>query len=237
MHTKRSTRKSLTDQAAELVEQVTPHVEAARERLVNDYLPVAQTMLADATRDRPRRGARMHATQPRRRPPTPRSPPARRARRRRRRPGRRPAGWLPPRPPPPPSPRRWPTRWPQKVEPHRGRKKRALLLLGLVGLGGFVVKKLRRLEHPDLHSARTRPVPSPRPAPRRRPADQGEHAAGSPAGPSADPDAPDCDRRSGWRVPRRGGVGRAEEPHEVTTPDAAGVEPRTSPASTTPSRA
>ena len=47
MRTKRA-KKTLTDQAAELVEQVQPHVEAARERIVNDYLPAAQSMLADA---------------------------------------------------------------------------------------------------------------------------------------------------------------------------------------------
>lgn len=48
MPTKTPSKKTLTDQASELVEQVTPHVEAARERIVNDYLPVAQTVLADA---------------------------------------------------------------------------------------------------------------------------------------------------------------------------------------------
>lgn len=47
MRTKNA-RKSLTDQAAELVDQVQPHVEAARERIVNDYLPAAQSALADA---------------------------------------------------------------------------------------------------------------------------------------------------------------------------------------------
>ncbi|HEX2894332.1 MAG TPA: hypothetical protein VHO29_10065 [Marmoricola sp.] len=48
MRTKTPSKKTLTDQAGQLVEQVTPHVEAARERIVNDYLPVAQTVLADA---------------------------------------------------------------------------------------------------------------------------------------------------------------------------------------------
>lgn len=48
MRTRRSSRKSITDQAVELVDQVGPHVEAARDRLVNDFLPAAQSMLADA---------------------------------------------------------------------------------------------------------------------------------------------------------------------------------------------
>lgn len=48
MRTKSSSKKKLTDQAAELVEQVQPHVDAARDRIVNDYLPVAQSVLADA---------------------------------------------------------------------------------------------------------------------------------------------------------------------------------------------
>lgn len=48
MRTKTPSKKTLTDQAGQLVEQVTPHVEAARERIVNDYLPVAQSMLAEA---------------------------------------------------------------------------------------------------------------------------------------------------------------------------------------------
>ena len=48
MPTKTPPKKTLTDQAAEFVEQVTPHVEAARERIVNEYLPVAQTVLTEA---------------------------------------------------------------------------------------------------------------------------------------------------------------------------------------------
>jgi elongation factor P--beta-lysine ligase len=48
MRTKSSSKKKLTDQAADLVEQVQPHVDAARDRIVNDYLPVAQSVLADA---------------------------------------------------------------------------------------------------------------------------------------------------------------------------------------------
>src|SRR4051795_13673941 len=48
MRTSSMSKKALTDQASDLVEQVTPHVEAARERLANDYLPMAQEVLADA---------------------------------------------------------------------------------------------------------------------------------------------------------------------------------------------
>jgi hypothetical protein len=48
MRTKTPAKKTFTDQAADLVEQVTPHVEAARERIVNEYLPVAQTVLTEA---------------------------------------------------------------------------------------------------------------------------------------------------------------------------------------------
>lgn len=48
MRTKSSSKKKLTGQAADLVEQVQPHVDAARDRIVNDYLPVAQSVLAEA---------------------------------------------------------------------------------------------------------------------------------------------------------------------------------------------
>lgn len=48
MRTKTPSKKTLTEQASELVEQVSPHVEAARDKVVNDYLPVAQSVLADA---------------------------------------------------------------------------------------------------------------------------------------------------------------------------------------------
>ena len=48
MRTKTPTGKKLVDHANDLVEQATPRVEAARDRFVNDYLPVAQVALADA---------------------------------------------------------------------------------------------------------------------------------------------------------------------------------------------
>jgi hypothetical protein len=48
MRTKTPSKKTLTEQASDLVEQVSPHVEAARDKVVNDYLPVAQSVLADA---------------------------------------------------------------------------------------------------------------------------------------------------------------------------------------------
>jgi hypothetical protein len=48
MRTKTPSKKTLTEQANQLVDQVSPHVEAARERIVNDYLPAAQTALAEA---------------------------------------------------------------------------------------------------------------------------------------------------------------------------------------------
>lgn len=48
MRTKTPSKKTFTEQASELVEQVSPHVEAARDKVVNDYLPVAQSVLADA---------------------------------------------------------------------------------------------------------------------------------------------------------------------------------------------
>jgi vacuolar-type H+-ATPase subunit H len=48
MRTRTPSKKRLADQASDLVEQVTPHVEAARDRIVNDYLPAAQELLADA---------------------------------------------------------------------------------------------------------------------------------------------------------------------------------------------
>jgi len=49
MSTNTAMKKSLTEQASGLVDQVTPYVEAARDRIVEDYLPAAQSMLADAT--------------------------------------------------------------------------------------------------------------------------------------------------------------------------------------------
>jgi hypothetical protein len=47
MHLKKSS-KNLIDHASDLVDTVTPHVEAARDKIVEDYLPMAQGAVAGA---------------------------------------------------------------------------------------------------------------------------------------------------------------------------------------------
>jgi hypothetical protein len=217
MHTKRSTRKRLTDQAAELVEQVTPHVEAARERLVNDYLPVAQTMLADAkdtARDvaqDARAAAQEAAASAEKSTRTSRKKAAKRARAKAGKMAAAAAAAAPVTAPLADKVR-------DKVEPRRGRKKRVLLLLGLVGLGGFVAKLLRGSSTPS-YTPPPRPVPSPRPAPV---SDSLTMASTPPVAtaPSVDPEAPDSTVDRGGAFLDEAMSDASEEPHEVTTPDA-----------------
>lgn len=217
MHTKRSTRKRLADQATELVEQVTPHVEAARERLVNDYLPVAQTMLADAketARDvaqDARAAAHEAAANAEKSTRKTRRKAAKKARSKAGRMAAAAAAAAPVTAP-------LADKVTQKVEPHRGRKKRALLVLGLVGLAGFVAKLLRGSSTPA-YTPPTRPVPSPRPAPV---ADPLTRASTPPVatGPSADREAPDSTVDRGGAFLDEAMSDASDEPHEVTTPDA-----------------
>jgi hypothetical protein len=111
-----------------------------------------------------------------------------------------------------------------KVEPRRGRKKRVLLLLGLVGLGGFVAKKLRgsgAASHTPAYTPPARPVPTPRPAPVADPLT----TASTPPAPSAggletDPDAPEATVDRGGAFLDEAVSDASDEPHEATTPDA-----------------
>jgi hypothetical protein len=223
MHTKRSTRKSLTDQAAELVEQVTPHVEAARERLVNDYLPVAQTMLADArdsARDvaqDARSAAQEAAANAEKSTRKSRKKAAKKARAKVGRMAAATAAAVPLAAP-------LAEKAAAKVEPKRGRKKRALVLLGLVGLGAFVAKKLRGSGAPSgtpSYTPPARPVPTPRPAPVADPLTSASNPpASSTSGLSLDPDAPDATVDRGGAFLDEAVSDASDEPHDATTPDA-----------------
>jgi hypothetical protein len=219
MHTKRSTRKSLTDQAAELVEQVTPHVEAARERLVNDYLPVAQTMLADArdsARDvaqEARSAAHEAAANAEKSTRKSRKKAAKKARAKAGKMAAATAAAVPLAAP-------LADKVAAKVEPQRGRKKRALLMLGLVGLGAFVAKKLRGSSTPS-YTPPARPVPTPRPAPVADPLTTASNPpASSTSGLSLDPEAPDATVDRGGAFLDEAVSDASDEPHDATTPDA-----------------
>jgi hypothetical protein len=149
MRTTRSSKKSFTDQAAEIVEQVSPHVEAARDRIVNDYLPAAQSVLADA-RDAAQDAAVQVEKSTRKR----RKKAAKNARAKARElvdtaVAAAPAG-MP---------------LVEKVQSKPKRKKRFLLLLALLGAGAIVAKRLRGETPTAAPYAPPRPAPTPRPAP------------------------------------------------------------------------
>lgn len=215
MHTKRSTKKSVTDQAAELVEQVTPHVEAARERLVNDYLPVAQSLLADArdtARDLTidaRDAAQEAAANAEKSTRKTRKKAAKKARSKAAQLAAAAATAAPMTAP-------LADKVAAKVEPKRGRKKRVLVLLGLAGLGAFIAKKLsgsgQTPSYTPSHTPQSRPVPSPRPAPVADPLTR----ASTPPPAAEEPDST-VDR--GGAFLDEAAADAAEEPHKVTTPD------------------
>lgn len=233
MRTKRSKKSSLTDQAAELVEQVQPHVEAARERIVNDYLPAAQSMLADArdvardvahdARDAAQEVAANaeKSTRKRRR---------RAARKARAQAGRLAAATAAAAPVTAPLT----TRVADAVEPKPRRKKRFILLLALAGAGAVAVKRLRG-EASTVTSYPPQGAPTPRPAPVP---DPGLSTTPPPAATSQTPVAPDPDAPAdpvddatvdggpGTETADQGGAfldevlaDADEAPHEVTTPD------------------
>jgi hypothetical protein len=219
MHTKRSTKKTLTDQAAELVEQVTPHVEAARERLVNDYLPVAQSMLADA-RDTARdvaldardaaQEAAAHAEKSTRKS---RKKAAKKARSKAAQMAAAAAAAAPMTAP-------LADKVAEKVEPKRGRKKRVLVLLGLAGLAAFVAKKLSGSgASTSSYTPPSRPVPSPRPAPVADPLTKASTPPVATSGLQADPAEPDSTVDRGGAFLDEAVADASEEPHKVTTPD------------------
>jgi hypothetical protein len=235
MRTKSSKKKSLVDQAADLVEQATPHVEAARERVVNEYLPLAQSVLADA-----REAAREVAADAKEA-----AVEAEKATRKRRKKAKAqakararsivdtaveaaPAGM--------------PMVDRAKSKPRR--KKRMLLFLAVVGAGAIVIKRLR--EGATAGPSYTPPAPPPRPS-STPPAPPDTHfepdpvaeaaaidsepaAGGDPlTDPVTDPVTDDVtDAGPGAEVPPadRGGsffdevlADADEHPHRVTTPD------------------
>jgi hypothetical protein len=224
MHTKRSTKKSLTDQAAELVEQVTPHVEAARERIVNDYLPVAQSLLADArdtARDAAqdaRAAAQQAAADAEKSTRKSRKKAAKKARSKTVQMAAAAAAAAPVTAP-------LADRVTAKMEPKRGRKKRVLVLLGLAGLGAFVAKKMRGSgastpSYTPSYTPPSRPVPSPRPAPVADPLTKASTPPAAPTEPiMSDPDAPAETVDRGGAFLDEAVADAAEEPQKVTTPD------------------
>jgi hypothetical protein len=231
MFTKTSRKKSLTDQATELVEQVSPHVEAARERIVNDYLPVAQSVLADA-RDVAREVAH-DAREAAQQAAADAEKSTRKRRRKAARNARVKAGKMAVS-----AGEAAPVAAPlanmvaEKVEPKpRRRKRKMLLLFGLIGVGTVVFKRLRG--QTTSSPSYVPPPPRPRPAPVPDPA-----AATTPPAPAAehfepDPDAPAdvvadavTDAGPGAETVDKGGsffdemmADADEHPHKVTTPD------------------
>jgi hypothetical protein len=216
MPTSSMSKKALTDQASDLVEQVTPHVEAARERLVNDYLPMAQEVLADArdaamevaksTRDLTVEAA-MTAEKSTRKS---RREAAKAARARTHKLMVAAAAAAPVAAP-------LADKVADRIEPKPKRGKRVLLLLVLAGVGAFVARKVR-----GGTSSSTTSYQPPRPAP--------AHSGGSatsasmpvastpPAGP-ADTIQPDAPADEGGAFLDEALADAVEEPHKVTTPD------------------
>ena len=216
MRTKTPSRKTLTDQATELVEQVGPHVEAARDRIVNDYLPVAQTVLADA-RDAAREVAQdarvaaqeaaAHAEKSTRKS---RKKAAKKAKAKARdlaaAAAATPAA----------------VAVAQKVRPESKkprRRKRFLLLVALAGAGAFVLKKLRG-DTGSSYPSRPTAVPTP---PRTDPyagTTTGASATGASSTSGSAATAPAAGTTdAGAASPGEALADASEEPHEVTTPD------------------
>ena len=211
MPTKTPSKKALADHASELVEQVTPHVDAARERIVNDYLPTAQTILASArdtavelakdasvaaqeaaanaeksTRKSRKKAAKNAKSQVRKLATAAAATPAAVA-------------------------------VVEKVRPESKkpkRKKRFVLLLALAGLGAFVAKKLQGGSNGTSSYQPPRPAPAPRPT-----VVTDTPVATTPPAPPADHFEPDTGTDQGGAFLDEALADSAEEPHEVTTPD------------------
>lgn len=212
MRTKTPAGKKLVDHANDLVEQAAPRVEAARDRFVNDYLPVAQVALADAghtarevakdareaavkaeksTRRNRRRAAKHAKAKARELAAAAAATPAAVALAEKAHPG-------------------------SKDKPSR--TKRALVLLGLLGIGAAIVKRLRGSSSPVY----TPPAqPSPRPTPVADPLTTSSAPPGSSdQGLAVDPDAP------GGESADKGGsffddaiADSEDQPHRSSTPD------------------
>lgn len=201
MRTKTPSRKTLTDQASELVEQVSPHVEAARDRLVNDYLPAAQTVLAEA-RDVARevaQDARVAAQEVAANAEKSTRKTRKRAAKKAKAKARKVAAAAAATPAA--------VAVANKVRPDSGqpqRKKRFLLLALLAGAGAFVFKKVRGGSQPSYTQSYTPPRPAS--APTTTP----QHAATGGLSDTTD---------AGAASPDEALADATEEPHAVTTPD------------------
>jgi hypothetical protein len=213
MRTKRTSKKSLTDQASDLVEQMSPHVEAARERIVNDYLPAAQTMLAEA-RDTAvevakdaRDAAQEAAVNAEKSTRKSRKRAAKRAKSKARSLAAAAAA----------TPAAVAVA--EKVRPESKkpkRKKRVMVLLGLAGLGAFLFKKLKG---DSTSNTSTYQPPRPAPAPRPTPVADTLVATTPPAPPAEhfEPEPESTDQ--GGAFLDEALADASEEPHKVTTPD------------------
>jgi len=205
MRTKTPPRKTLTDQASELVEQVSPHVEAARDRLVNEYLPVAQTVLAEA-RDAAREvaqdarvAAQEAAAKAEKSTRKSRKKAAKRAKSRARDLAAAAAAT-------PAAVAVANKIRPESSKPKRG--KRFLLLAVLAGAGALLFKRLRGGSQPT--TSYTPPRPAPAPVPSTPAATPTATTTGGGMGSTTD---------AGAASPDEALADAAEEPHEVTTPD------------------
>jgi len=212
MRTSSTSKKALTDQAAnrasDLVEQVTPHVEAARDRLVNDYLPVAQSMLADA-RDaalevaKEARDVTMEAaTEAEKSTRKSRRNAAKAARSKTRELMLAAAAAAPVAAP-------LAEKAADRVQPKPRRTKRVLLLVALVGLGAFVARKVRGGSSTPTYQP-PRPVPTP---------SSGAPVATTPPAPPAEHFEPDATTDEGGAFLDEALADADEEPRKVTTPD------------------
>jgi hypothetical protein len=230
MRTRTPSKKSLTDQASELVEQVTPHVEAARERIVNDYLPVAQSMLADAAeaaRDvakEARAAAEEAAANAEKSTRKSRKKAAKRARAKAGKMALA-AGAAAPIAAP------LADRVAEKVDPKPKRGKRFLLLVLLAGVGAVVAKRLRGGSPSGTSYMPPRPAPTPpssptdtRTPPPAPPESHFEPDLGAEAASTATTDAgpgavAEGTTDAGGAFLDEVAADADEQPHAVTTPD------------------
>jgi hypothetical protein len=224
MRTRTPSKKSLTDQANELVEQVTPHVEAARERIVNDYLPVAQSMLADA-RDTAREvakdaraAAEEAATNAEKSTRKSRKKAAKRARAKAGKMALAAGAAAPVAAP-------LADKLAEKIDPKPKRRKRFLVLITLAGIGAVVMKKVRGGSPAATSYAPPRPAPAPRPASQTPvstaagssgPVADAATTATTDAGPGATADGT---TDAGGAFLDEVAADADERPHPVTTPD------------------
>jgi hypothetical protein len=210
MRTRTPSKKSLTDQANELVEQVTPHVEAARERIVNDYLPVAQSMLADARETArevakdARAAAEEAAANAEKSTRKSRKQAAKRARSKAGKMALAAGAAAPVAAP-------LADKLAEKIDPKPKRRKRFLVLITLAGIGAVVMKKVRGGSPAGTSYAPPRPAPAPRPA-------STPTASSTPGNPVAEA-AATATTDAGGAFLDEVAADADERPHPVTTPD------------------